>query len=198
MALDLTLIAIPHYRTIEMLAADQYHEDILHGIHASRFMESELLTAKANNDTALEQELTHILAAVDGLRQTYPGQDPKPYRFDSRYRGYSTLKFLLQKHCKAMGEPVFHFFEGKRLPTISPYSQIHFLANEDVLRINGQLSAITFKQLLVQYDYEEVLNNAYKPKSPDQLHYLEEEYQELVSFFARAAALKAYVIIQLT
>lgn len=197
MGVDLKLMAMPPNLTIEKFSTMEDYEDILSGIWGSFFMEDELLHARAEGNDAEEKKLMYILEIVYELRKAYPGQDPKPYLFDSYYRAYGTLNFLVSKHCKVVGKPFFHFFKGKHVTSVVPNNGIRYHESQDVARINGLLSGISFQELMEQYDYEEVSKNAYKAKSPDELHYVEKEYQELVLFFEQAAALNTYIVIHI-
>ncbi|SDH19571.1 DUF1877 family protein [Chitinophaga filiformis] len=194
MGIDLGLIAIPLYKIIEKTTNASYYDDMWYEFEEPGLLEEDLLEAKANNNRSRVENLMDTIKDWHELLQTYPGKNPKPYRFFSRYRCYSTLGFLLSKHYNATGEPVFHFLNGGAFPALKGDYRA-YLDIEEVLKISSILSTISFKQLQELYDYEEVLRNAYKPKGPELFHYIEEEYQELVSFFEHAAALKAYVRI---
>lgn len=198
MGIDLRLTAVPHYEVIENAARHAYYDRVLSEIREPDGIDIavELEWARETNRKDHEQELMASIKEAQELRQLYPGQDTKPYRFYSHGRGYSTLAFLLIKHCQATGAPVSNFFEGKWQNCDTYNFPVSYLDIENVLQTSHLLSATSFQQLWEQYDYEEVVKNAYKPKGPEAIDYLKEEYQDLVSFFEHAAAFKAYVIIE--
>ncbi len=193
MAIDLRLIAVPHFEVIENAATHSYYEYVLRELRQPGCLEEELEWAREHNKDAAEQELLASIKEAHELIRYYPEQNTKPYQFHSRILGYSTLNFLLSKHCQSIGEPVLHFFEGKWL---TGSFDIPYIDVRDVLLISRLLSATSFQQLWEQYDYEDVKKNAYKPKGPEAFDDLKEEYQELASFYEHAAAFEAYVIIE--
>lgn len=205
MGLDLSLIAIPEKGKFII---DKARNNMLYSIELNKILNIELLFSnlkmtQANQDETESLVLLELIEDSKEILKLYPNQNEKEYCFYSKTRGYETLNYLLKKYYeKTENHPFVQnyklFYGGIDIDYGKQFIRLHYINKEKVCEICGLMESISFNQLLDYYNFDILNGEIYKLTNPENLSYLEVEYNELKQFYIKSKNINAFIIVQIS
>jgi hypothetical protein len=203
MGLDLTLISISNNAKFVL---DKAKQNIKYAIDLDKIQDTELLKlhlkmVQANPDGTPEGLLQELIEDSEKVLSYYPNKKIENYIFCSRTRGYDTLNYLLTHHLKDKQSNITPgdtkiFYGGTDIECSSQLPRFQYLDNVRTAEICDLLEPIDFSSLLEYYDYKVMETLVYKLTKPENIIHLEEEFEQLKTFYKEAKTLGAFVLIR--
>lgn len=202
MALDLTLFSIPNKAkfVLEKAKLNENYANDFDKIQEINNLKLQLRMIQLMPDGTPENILQELINDSKIVLNYYPEDKIEKYRFQSRTRGYETLKYLLSEYLKY--NKIYNtknkvFFEGTDIINNSQHLLFQYLDNEETKEIYILLKKIDFSDIMKFYDFDKMKNIVYKVIRPENLNHLEVEFEELKDFFYEATKLDALTVIKI-
>ncbi len=201
MGLDLTLFSISNKAKF-VLEKAKLNQNYANDFDKIQDMDSLKLNLRMvqSIDKAQENILKELIEDSKIVLSDYSDNKIEKYRFYSKTRGYETLSYLLReflkdKHCNIINEKIF--YGGTDINNTESICLKYFDSHE-VIQIHDLLKSIDFSDIVKFYDYPKMESTVYKPTRPENLHYLESEFEELKTFFDEATRLNSFIITKIS
>jgi len=200
MGLDLTLFSISNKANfvLEKAKSDEKYANDFEKIQDINSLRLCLRMVQSNPDGTPKNILEELIEDSKVVLSYYTDSNINKYQFHSRTRGYETLNYLLIAYLKSRKINVDNnkvFFSGTNIS--NSQHQLQYLDNLKTLEISNLLQTINFSDIVEFYDYEKIKNLVYKLTRPENLAYLEVEFEELKTFFNEAKLLNSFVVIKI-
>lgn len=203
MGLDLTLIAVSDKARFIL---DKAKQNSKYAADFDKIQDPELLRlnlemAQVAPDESSIEILKDLIEDSEKMLQFYPKRNPDKYIFRSLTRGYETLNYLLIYYLKSSQKDALSngkvFYGGTDINCDMQFSHLRHIDNKQVSEICEILEPIAFSRLLEYYDFGKMDNSVYKLTKPERLKCLEEEFEQLKTFYINAKKLGSFVLVKI-